>query len=69
MGYTVLLGCRSEAAVRRAQETLRAVGVKATRVGLDMAALGSVVAAAPQVGQDYPHLDALAKNAAIRYDT
>ena len=69
MGYTILLGCRREAAGRTAQETLRAEGVEATCVGLDMADPASIEAAAAQVGQDYPHLDVLVNNAAIHYDT
>ena len=69
MGYTILLGCRREAAGRTARETLRAEGVEATCVGLDMADPASIEAAAARVGQDYPHLDVLVNNAAIHYDT
>ena len=69
MGYTLVLGCRSEARGRTAQETLRAEDIEATCVGLDMAEPASIEAAAAQVGQDYPHLDVLVNNAAIHYDT
>lgn len=68
-GYTVLLGCRREAAGRAARETLGAEGVDATCISLDMADAASIEAAAAQVGQDYPHLDVLVNNAAIHYDT
>lgn len=69
LGYTLILGCRSEARGRTAQEALRAEGIDATPVGLDMADPASIEAAAAQVGQDYPHLDVLVNNAAIHYDT
>lgn len=69
LGYTLVLGCRSEARGRTAQEALRAEGIDATPVGLDMADPASIEAAAAQVGQDYPHLDVLVNNAAIHYDT
>ena len=69
MGYTLVLGCRSEARGRSAQETLRAEGIDATCVGLDMADPASIEAAAARVGQDHPHLDVLVNNAAIHFDT
>ena len=69
LGYTLVLGCRSEARGRTAQEALRAEGIDATPVGLDLADPASIEAAAAQVGQDYPHLDVLVNNAAIHYDT
>ena len=69
LGCTLILGCRSEARGRTAQEALRAEGIDATPVGLDMADPASIEAAAAQVGQDYPHLDVLVNNAAIHYDT
>lgn len=69
MGYTVLLGCRSEARGQTAQETLRAEGIEATFIKLDMAAAASIEAAAAQVAQGYPHLDVLVNNAGIHYDT
>ena len=69
LGYTLVLGCRSEARGRTAREALRAEGIDATPVGLDMADPASIEAAAAQVGQDYPHLDVLVNNAAIHYDT
>ena len=69
LGYTLVLGCRSEARGRTAQETLRAEDIEATCVGLDLADPASIESAAAQVGQDYPHLDVLVNNAAIHYDT
>lgn len=69
MGYAVLLGCRSEARGQTAQEALRAEGIEATFVELDMADAASIEAAAAQVAQGYPHLDVLVNNAGIHYDT
>ncbi len=69
LGYTLALGCRSEARGRTAEATLRAKGIEATWVGLDMADAASIEAAAAQVGRDYPHLDVLVNNAAIHFDT
>ena len=69
IGYTVLLGCRSPARGRAAQEALRAENIEATSIELDMADAASIEAAAAQVEQGYSHLDVLVNNAGIHYDT
>ena len=69
LGYMVLLGCRNTTRGLAAQEALRADGIKAQQIDLDVSIPASIEAAVAQVERDYPHLDVLVNNAAIHYDT
>ncbi|KAB2704400.1 SDR family oxidoreductase [Brucella intermedia] len=64
-GFTVWLGCRDEGRGRKAQKELRAEGIDANLVILDITADASVRAAVEQVGQRTPHLDVLINNVGI----
>lgn len=63
--FTVWLGCRDEGRGRKAEEELRAEGVDAHLVLLDIADDASVRAAVEQVGQHSPKLDVLVNNVGI----
>lgn len=64
-GFTVWLGCRDEGRGRKAEEELRAEGVDAHLVLLDITDDASVHAAVDQLGQHAPHLDVLINNVGI----
>ena len=64
-GYAVWLGARHEAQGRAAEAEMRAEGLEATWLPLDVADARSVEAAARTVAARTPALDALVNNAAI----
>ncbi|NLR98078.1 SDR family oxidoreductase [Rhizobium sp. P38BS-XIX] len=64
-GFTVWLGCRDEGRGRKAEEELRAEGIDAHLVILDITEDASVRAAVEKVGQHTPHLDVLINNVGI----
>jgi NAD(P)-dependent dehydrogenase (short-subunit alcohol dehydrogenase family) len=69
MGYTVLLGCRSEARGAEAERKLRAEGLAATAIALDVGVPLSLSTAAVWVDERFQRLDVLVNNAAIHYDS
>ena len=69
LGYTLVLGCRSEERGQEARERLRAEDIEAACLGLDMADAASIESAAARLGEDHPRLDVLVNNAAIHFDT
>lgn len=64
-GYTVWLGCRDEGRGRKAEEELRAEGIDAQLVQLDVTDAASVSAAAAQLEENAPQLDVLVNNVGI----
>ncbi|NES15190.1 MULTISPECIES: SDR family oxidoreductase [Micromonospora] len=64
-GMTVLLGARDETRGREAERTLRAEGVDARFVSLDVTDEKSAAAVAELVEREYGHLDVLVNNAGI----
>ncbi|MGY0002994.1 SDR family oxidoreductase [Micromonospora sp. I033] len=64
-GMTVLVGARDAARGREAADKLRAEGVDARFVPLDVTDAASVAAAAELVEREYGHLDVLVNNAGI----
>ncbi|MGC3859934.1 SDR family oxidoreductase [Micromonospora chersina] len=64
-GMTVLVGARDAARGREAADKLRAEGVDARFVPLDVTAAASITAAAELVEREYGHLDVLVNNAGI----
>ncbi|MFI6328485.1 SDR family oxidoreductase [Micromonospora chersina] len=64
-GMTVLVGTRDAARGREAADKLRAEGVDARFVPLDVTDAASVAAAAELVEREYGHLDVLVNNAGI----
>ena len=67
-GVTVFLGARDEPRGRAAAEKLRAEGVDARALRLDVTDAASVAAAAAQVEQEAGRLDILVNNAGIAID-
>ncbi|MBT2289925.1 SDR family oxidoreductase [Paenibacillus albidus] len=65
LGYTVLMGSRSEARGREAAESLRQEGIKAQFILLDLTQQATIEAAAAQIEQDFGRLDVLINNAGI----
>ena len=63
-GYQVLIGARNEERGRRAVEELRAMGLAAQVVHIDMSSLTSVDEAAAYVREEYGDLELLVNNAA-----
>ena len=68
-GWTVLLGCRSEARGNEASARLRAVGINAHAIMLDVSSPASIAAAKERVEAEFQRLDVLINNAAIHYDS
>ena len=66
--YTVYLGARDEERGRAAAEKLRAAGLDARPLALDVTSDASVAAAAAHVEKDAGRLDALVNNAGIAID-
>lgn len=64
-GFTVWLGCRDEGRGRKAQDELRAEGIDAHLVLLDITDDASVRAAVEHVGQHSAQLDVLVNNVGI----
>lgn len=64
-GFTVWLGCRDEGRGRKAQDELRAEGIDAHLVLLDITDDASVRAAVEYVGQHSAQLDVLVNNVGI----
>ncbi|MGW4156565.1 SDR family oxidoreductase [Micromonospora chersina] len=64
-GMTVLVGARDAARGREAADKLRAEGVDARFVPLDVTAAASITAAAELVEREYGRLDVLVNNAGI----
>lgn len=64
-GMTVLVGARDAARGREAADKLRAEGVDARSVPLEVTDAASVAAAAELVEREYGHLDVLVNNAGI----
>ncbi|MEU9738525.1 SDR family oxidoreductase [Micromonospora chersina] len=64
-GTTVLVGARDAARGREAADKLRAAGVDARFVPLEVTDAASVAAAAELVEREYGHLDVLVNNAGI----
>lgn len=69
LGYTVLLGCRSEARGVEAERTLREEGLEAIAIPLDVGVPLSLSTAAAWVEERCQRLDVLVNNAAIHYDS
>jgi NAD(P)-dependent dehydrogenase (short-subunit alcohol dehydrogenase family) len=67
-GHTVYLGARDAERGRAAAEKLRAEGLDARTLALDVTDAASVAAAAAQVEKEAGRLDALVNNAAIAID-
>lgn len=65
LDHTVWLGCRDEKRGRKAEEELRAEGIDAHFLQLDIADDASVRAAAAQVEAQSAHLDVLVNNAGV----
>jgi len=63
-GYQVLIGARDDSRGRQAVEEMRAIGLDAQFVRIDMADLTSVDEAAAYVGKEYGELELLINNAA-----
>jgi NAD(P)-dependent dehydrogenase (short-subunit alcohol dehydrogenase family) len=66
--YTVYVGARDEGRGRAAAEKLRAAGLDARPLALDVTSDASVAAAAAHVEKDAGRLDALVNNAGIAID-
>jgi len=64
-GATVVVGARDAAAGRRAVEELRAEGIDAEPVTLDVTSRASAQVAANEIGERHGHLDVLVNNAGI----
>ncbi|MEU9824066.1 SDR family oxidoreductase [Micromonospora chersina] len=64
-GMTVLVGARDAARGREAADKLRAEGIDARLVPLEVTDAASVAAAAELVDREYGHLDVLVNNAGI----
>jgi len=64
-GATVIVGARDAAAGRRAAEALRADGVDAEAVTLDVTSRASAQVAANEIGERHGRLDVLVNNAGI----
>jgi NAD(P)-dependent dehydrogenase (short-subunit alcohol dehydrogenase family) len=64
-GVTVLLGVRDEARGRDAEAVLRAEGIDARFVGLDVTREGTALTAADWIGAEFGVLDILVNNAGI----
>jgi NAD(P)-dependent dehydrogenase (short-subunit alcohol dehydrogenase family) len=64
-GFTVWLGCRDEGRGRKATEELRAEGIDAHLVLLDITDDASVVAGVDHLARHSPHLDVLVNNVGI----
>jgi NAD(P)-dependent dehydrogenase (short-subunit alcohol dehydrogenase family) len=64
-GATVLIGGRDAASTEAAAESLRAAGLKAWPVTLDVTVEADAVAAAEQIEREYGRLDILVNNAGI----
>lgn len=64
----VLLGARDEAAGQAAATELRAQGLQATCIKLDISQPTDIAAAAAHIGQTYGRLDILVNNAAVFLD-
>ena len=69
LGYKVLLGCRSEARGLEAERQLRAEGMDAVSITLDIASPVSIEKAVESVEQQFGRLDVLVNNAAIHFDS
>ena len=67
-GHTVYLGARDAERGRAAAEKLRAEGLDARTLALDVTDAASVAAAAAQVEKEAGRLDALVNNAAVAID-
>jgi NAD(P)-dependent dehydrogenase (short-subunit alcohol dehydrogenase family) len=65
MGHTVWLGCRDEGRGLAAERDLRAEGIDAHFVQLDITEEDSVRAAVAHIEQHAPHLDVLVNNAGV----
>jgi NAD(P)-dependent dehydrogenase (short-subunit alcohol dehydrogenase family) len=65
LGYVVWLGCRDEGRGRKTEEELRAEGIEAHLVQLDITSEASVRAAVTYVEQRSPRLDVLVNNVGI----
>ncbi len=64
-GMTVLIGARDEERGRKAEETLRAEGIDARFVQLEVTDGASIKRAAQWIESEYAHLDVLVNNAGI----
>jgi len=68
-GYEALLGARDSEKGQAAAASLRAEGLNARAIHLDVADPGSIEAAREQLARERSVLDVLVNNAAINYDT
>lgn len=69
LGYHVLLGCRSEARGVEAEQLLRAEGLDANCILLDVACAHSISAARQRIEALTDRVDVVINNAAIHYDS
>lgn len=67
-GFTVLLGVRNPALGAAAEQSLRAAGLSAQHVALDLTDIDTIRAAAEIIENDYGALDVLVNNAGIAVD-
>jgi len=67
-GATVLLGCRSTDRGRKAEEALRAEGIQAEALQLDVTDPDAVRAAASLIERRFGHLDILVNNAGVNLE-
>lgn len=66
--FTILVGARDQAKGENAAAQLRAEGIDARAIVLDVSDVESIRAAAAEVGKDFDHLDVLVNNAGIMID-